>query len=177
MSHSIQLISPTIELEETYTELVNEFQESGEEMAPWVLALKADSFAKLIAMFDGFSQGIGIQPGWVEHSTFWLIDSERRLLGVSNLRHRLNEQLQRKGGHIGYGVRPSQRHQGFATQLLALTLQEAKKLSIDRALLTCDEDNLASAAVIEKNGGFLDSKQTDDNGRVIRRYWINIKTS
>ncbi|HMB08301.1 MAG TPA: GNAT family N-acetyltransferase, partial [Isosphaeraceae bacterium] len=75
--------------------------------------------------------------------------------GVSNLRHALTDKLRREGGHVGYGVRPSRRGQGLATAMLALTLEKARALGIDRVLITCGKENVSSAKVIRKNGGRL----------------------
>jgi len=174
MSLEVQLITPAKDFADTYREFVADFQAHQEPLVPWVLEWHADPFSDLLGRYADTLQETNLELGFVPHSTFWLIDSEQRLLGVSNLRHRLNERLQRVGGHIGFGIRPSERNRGFATRLLALTLERAKCLSIDRALLTCDEMNLASARVIEKNGGVLDAPYTDENGRVTRRYWIEI---
>ena len=94
--------------------------------------------------------------------------------GVAHLRHRLNESLLTYGGHVGYGVRPTQRGQGYATLLLGLVLARAKGMGIHRALVTCDKKNLASARVIVKNGGVLDSEVPREEG-TIQRYWITIE--
>ena len=174
MHDEAQLVRPTADLSDTYREFVKEFRDREEPLIPWVLGFEADSFEQLVSQLNEFSRGVGLlRPGQVEHSTFWLVDSRRVLLGVSNIRHRLTPKLERKGGHIGFGVRPSQRRKGHATRLLALTLREASALGIHRALLTCDKDNLASAAVIAKNGGVLDSED-DVGGRIIQRYWIDV---
>lgn len=169
-----QLTSPSVDLAETYREFLADLRRHGEKPVPFVLGLKAPSFAELVRRLEGYSQGIAINAGFVPHSTFWLVDGDRKLVGVSNLRHELTPSLMREGGHIGFGVRPSERGQGYATRLLALTLLEAKKRGIDRALLTCDRDNVASAKVIEKNGGLFDSELTSDDGRCTKRFWIDV---
>ena len=98
-----------------------------------------------------------------------------RVLGTSRLRHHLNERLRLMGGHIGYGIRPSEQRKGYGTQILALTLVEARKLGIKRVLVTCDVDNIASVRVIEKNGGFLAERVTPANyDREIALYWIEL---
>jgi len=85
----------------------------------------------------------------------------------------LNEQLLVVGGHIGYGIRPSERRKGNATKILSLALDKARELGIERALLTCDKDNIGSAQTIINNGGQLDSEDVV-NDTEIQRYWINI---
>lgn len=75
------------------------------------------------------------------------------------------------GGHIGYGIRPSERRKGYATVLLNLALIKARELGIQRALVTCDRDNIGSAKTIMNNGGVLDSEDEVD-GTIIQRYWV-----
>ncbi len=70
------------------------------------------------------------------------------------------------GGHIGHDIRPSARRRGHATAMLAAALPVARSLGINPALLTCDENNIASRRVIEANGGVLE----DVRGGQLR-YW------
>nr|WP_319464069.1 GNAT family N-acetyltransferase [Micromonospora sp. RTP1Z1] len=78
---------------------------------------------------------------------------------------------QEYGGHIGYGVRPSARRRGVATFALGVALSEAARRGIDPVLVTCDDDNTASARIIERHGGVLEDVRDTELGR-IRRYWI-----
>lgn len=104
--------------------------------------------------------------GWVPCSTWWWLEGAT-FLGRLSLRHRLNESLLDVGGHIGYDVRPSARRRGHATAMLRAALPRAKAMGIERALLTCDVDNVRSIGVIEACGG-----QLEDVRRGKRRYWI-----
>ena len=111
----------------------------------------------------------------VPDSVFFLLDEERdRLLGAVNIRHRLNDALLREGGHIGDGIRPSERRKGYATEMIRLALLECRKLGIDRVLMTCDKDNIGSAKSIVKNGGVLENEFVDSAGKVVQRYWITL---
>ncbi len=90
------------------------------------------------------------------------------------------EKCERFGGHIGYFIRPSTWNQGYGNVQLALLLKEASKLSIDRALVTCDEDNVGSYLVMEKNGGiYRDTIENNIDGKVRRtkRYWFDTATN
>lgn len=111
----------------------------------------------------------------VPDSVFFLLDDERnRLLGAVNIRHELNDYLLREGGHIGDGIRPSERRKGYATALVGLALEECRKLGIGRVLMTCDKDNIGSAKSIVKNGGVLENEITDKDGTLVQRYWITL---
>ena len=104
--------------------------------------------------------------GFVPSTTLWWV-SEDEYLGRIAIRHRLTPQLRDYGGHIGYDIRPSARRRGHATAMLAAALPAANALGIDPALVTCDEDNLASRKVIEAHGGTL-----EDQRGVKLRFWL-----
>lgn len=113
------------------------------------------------------------KDGRVPTSVFFLLDEERnRLLGAVDIRHYLNEFLLREGGHIGDGIRPSERRKGYGTEILRLALIECRKLGIERVLVTCYKDNVGSAKAIQKNGGVLENEYVNEDGKVDQRYWI-----
>ena len=113
--------------------------------------------------------------GWVPDSVFFLLDDERnRLLGAVNIRHYLTDALLKDGGHIGDGIRPSERRKGYATKMIHLALEECRKLGIDRVLMICNKDNIGSARSIICNGGVLENEITDPDGSVLQRYWIQL---
>lgn len=114
------------------------------------------------------SKGIGLEPAWVPQTKFWLIINGRPV-GIGKLRHYLNENLRKRGGHIGYCIHPSERNKGLGIVLLSEMLKKARELSIPRALVTCDEINVASRRVIESNGGKLDRISNEEC-----YYWIKL---
>ena len=95
------------------------------------------------------------------------------MLGAIDIRHYLNENLLHYGGNIGYGIRPSERQKGYATQMLALALEECKKIGMLKALITCFKSNVASANTIIKNGGVLEN-EVIEYGEIKQRYWIQL---
>jgi len=95
------------------------------------------------------------------------------VVGRLSVRHTLNDFLAREGGHLGFAVRPQHRRHGYATEILRQGLIVARSLGVDRALVTCDEDNIGSTTVIERCGGVFDSIRVTDAGKPIRRYWID----
>ncbi len=114
--------------------------------------------------------------GKVPDSVFFLLDNEKnKLLGAVNIRHYLNEFLLKEGGHIGLGIRPSERRKGYATKMIALALIECKKLGINKVLITCDKSNIGSAKSILKNGGILENEFVNSDGEIEQRYWINLE--
>ncbi len=102
------------------------------------------------------------------------MDLDRNIfVGAINIRHTLNQSLLNTGGHIGDGVRPSERRKGYATNMIKLGLEECRKLGIERVLITCDKSNIGSAKSIINNGGVLENEVIED-GVVEQRYWITL---
>jgi predicted acetyltransferase len=110
--------------------------------------------------------------GRVHCTTRWIVE-DGRVLGSISMRHELNDFLRRVGGHIGYGIRPSERRRGLASWALAQMLDQARRIGIDRVLLTCVDSNLGSRAVIEGAGGVLESVGGTELG-LTRRYWVDL---
>jgi predicted acetyltransferase len=107
-------------------------------------------------------------------STFLVADVDGQFVGRVTIRHRLNEFLRVEGGHIGYNVLPGFRRRGHATEILRQALIVARSMGIDRVLVTTDDDNVGSIAVIESNGGKLDSVRPATGTMPAHRlYWID----
>lgn len=112
------------------------------------------------------------QEGLVPDSTFFCFDGKRNLMvGAMNIRHDLNDYLLKYGGHIGDGIRPSERRKGYATEMIRLALEECRKLGLTRVLMTCDKNNIGSAKSIIRNGGILENEVLEE-GSIKQRYWI-----
>ncbi len=107
-------------------------------------------------------------------SLHWLV-VDATFVGELSFRHVLNDYLRLSGGHMGYGIRPSLRGRGFGKRLLALGKEAAARRGLTRLLITCHDDNIASARVIEANGGVLEDIVDDIfGGGPLRRYWIEL---
>lgn len=120
-------------------------------------------------------QGRDVPDGWVPF-TLLVGEADGGLVGSVSVRHRLNERLATVGGHIGYAVRPAFRRRGFATEMLRQSLVVAREVGLTRALLTCDDDNAASAAVIERCGGVLRRVLPASTEHPAKRhYWIDLE--
>ncbi|MEH7112980.1 GNAT family N-acetyltransferase [Neobacillus niacini] len=173
-SQHLSLTKPTVDLKEEYLSFYEEWLESQESMVPWVIKKDPANFAAMVQFLNDSEQGINLPKGWVPDSTFWLINQDKRILGVVKIRHQLTEFLLNSGGHIGYGIRPSERRKGYATKLLSLSLEKAKELGIKKALVVCDEDNTGSFKTIINNGGIPDSDFIEADGNIIKRFWIDL---
>jgi predicted acetyltransferase len=175
MGNRLRLTKPSMDLEDEYLSFYKEWIDTGEDMYPWVIEKDPSNFMEMVQFLTDNENGKNLPNGWVPDSTYWLINEDKRILGVVNIRHQLSVYLLSCGGHIGYGIRPSERRKGFATELLALSLQKAKELSISKALIICDQTNMGSVRTIIKNGGIPDTDFIEDDGSVMKRFWIEIK--
>ena len=128
--------------------------------------------------FDNYLENLEIREetdGRVPDSTFFCLDLDKNIfVGAVNIRHYLNESLLFTGGHIGDGIRPSQRRKGYATAMIRLALEECRALGIPRVLMTCDKDNIGSAKSIIRNGGILENEVINEDGVPEQRYWIDL---
>lgn len=170
--NNLKLVKPTIDLKEEYISFYRDWKIAGEEMVPWVIEKDPTDFHVMLSFLSNQENGIDLPEGWVPDSTFWLVNECNQVLGAVNIRHRLSPFLSQAGGHIGYGIAPSERGKGYATSLLKLALVEAGKLGIDEVLVVCDEENIASERTILRNGGARDEDFVEENGHVIKRFWI-----
>lgn len=101
--------------------------------------------------------------------------SDQKIVGIIQIRHKLNEHLLLYGGHIGDSIRPSERRKGYATEMIRLALNERKNLGIFKVLMVCYVDNIGSEKSIINNGGVLENIVEDEDGNKIKRFWIDLK--
>ena len=115
-----------------------------------------------------------VPKGLVPSSTYLAVrEKDNYIVGMIDIRHYLNEYLTQVGGHIGYGVRKTERNKGYAKQMLKLALEKCKELKIKRVLITCDEDNIASEKVIlSANAKLEDIRNIDGENK--KRFWIDL---
>lgn len=155
--------------------MIEEWSRTEEKMVPFILRYDYSDFEQFLKEMEKLKQGIDLQPNIVSSSSYWFVTEQGEVIGAASIRHELNESLKQIGGHIGYGIRPSHRRKGNATELLRQALEIAREMDLKRVLLTCDKDNIGSAKTIINNGGLLDSEDIVD-GVEIQRYWINIES-
>lgn len=134
----------------------------------YAYGLSRPEFAKWVEQEVDASQGKNLKPGYVPATTFVLyIDGTP--VGVSNIRHYLNENLKTNGGHIGTHILPEYRGHGYGNIIKYAALKKAKEMQINPVLVFNHDDNIPAWRTSEKFGGKLDSINTVD-GIKIRKY-------
>jgi predicted acetyltransferase len=165
------LIAPTARLHTAWLEAHAEWgpglHEDGFGLLPSDEVDSPAGFAAFVARLTDESD-----PAKAGRCTYrWIVEGDRVLGGIA-LRHELTDHVLRIG-HVGYGIRPSARRRGLATWALGRILDEARALGLDRVLIICEADNVASAKTIERHGGILEDIQDTEHGPV-RRYGIDL---
>jgi predicted acetyltransferase len=174
MDSVVYLTRPTMELKDEYLSFYQEWKESGEKMVPWSISKDPTDFPEMIQFLFDCEEGKNIPANRVPSTIFWLVNENKKVIGAVNIRHRVTEELFNCGGHTGYGIRPSERRKGYATKLLDLSLEKAKEIGIQKALVVCDKSNIGSEKTILNNGGVPDVDYIEEDGNIIKRYWIDL---
>ncbi|AKT50118.1 GNAT family N-acetyltransferase [Arsenicicoccus sp. oral taxon 190] len=180
-----QLVAPTTRLHRSWLASLAEWgvdehgervHQHGASLRPEDDAVDAAGFAAWVQRLRREADPAAERPrGHVPATNLWVTEGSD-YLGAISLRHALSPALVEVGGHVGYGIRPSARGRGLATWALGQVLPRARGLGLERVLLTCDDTNPASAAVIERNGGVLEDVREHAPGARVRRYWITVST-
>lgn len=171
----LTLVEPSLTYKKPCLEAVREFHAAGE------YTVSAEqlgaTFEDLIARLTVAKDPANAPPGELPYEDLWLMEGDE-WIGKLTLRTTINAKYLHAGGHIGYEIRPSKRRQGYGTALLRMGLELARERGLDRVLLTCDETNLGSRKVIEKNGGQLENAVAVEGQSVLKlRYWIDLNRS
>ena len=166
---NLRLVKALEEYRSQISDMMEEWKSSGEKIVPYsIRRLDYEDFENYCNNLEIKDDSSGLVPD----STFFCLDEDRNIIvGAVNIRHYLNESLLLNGGHIGDGVRPSERRKGIATKMIALALEECRKLGIEKVLMVCDKDNIGSAKSIINNGGILEN-EVEVDGVIEQRYWI-----
>jgi len=162
--------------EENYIDYISEWELQKEKVIPSASRRDGHSFSEMMNKWKEDETDIPISKGFVPATLYFLTDNNGRILGGIHFRHYLNERLYQNGGHIGYGVRKSERRKGYAQEMLKLLIEKIKELDseIDKVMITCDNDNVGSAKTIEGCNGIMQDKVVFEN-ELTRRYWITIR--
>lgn len=172
MFNKIELVVPSVEYFSSYVEAIKEYEQNNVQSYGFSNPNQCDIFDK----FQRYRTGNNIPENRVPSNYFWLIENGE-FIGEVSIRYKLTDELLRCGGHIGCGVRYSKWNKGYGTELLHQALLKAKSMNLHDVLITCNDDNIGSSKIIEKNGGLLENKlknMVDGKQILIRRYWVHI---
>lgn len=169
----MELIIPTEKYYQSYVDAINEYKNNNVDTYDFLDVSQYDIFERI----EDFRLGRNLPENYVKGTYLWLVHDDE-FIGEVSIRHSITDALLRFGGNIGYGVRYSKWNKGLGTIMLSKALIYAKEvIGLKKVLITCNDNNIASARVIEKSGGILQDKiinVIDNVERITRRYWIDI---
>ena len=170
----MKLIEPTAEYCRQIQAYRKEFLECGDSMDGTSGLEQFDDPEDWINYLNRHKNPQTIPLGRVPSTQFiFLREEDNKIVGMTDIRHLLNEYLEKFGGHIGYSVAPSERRRGYASQMLKAALIKCKELGIDKVLITCIDNNEGSRKTILANGGLYESTVYDPDEKVsLERYWV-----
>ncbi len=173
---SIKLILPTEEYLDQVWAYRQECREADSSMDGCGPLGRADTPEQWLADVRAYLDPATVPEGKVQATQFLSVrESDGRLVGMIQVRHRLNEYLEQFGGHIGYSIRPGERRKGCAREQLRLALAFCKEtLNLDRVLITCKTTNEGSRRTILSAGGVYENTAHEPDRNVdLERYWIS----
>lgn len=131
---------------------------------------EGEPFSAYVERLRRWSRGLDLPANLVPTALLVAVVGED-LVGRASVRFSTEGEVLTRVGHIGYAVRPGFRRRGHAREMLRQALVLARSHGVEQVLVTCDEDNLASARVIASGGGIEGGAFADHRG-VKRRFWI-----
>ncbi len=137
---------------------------------------KFDRYADWLQLIRGNHRPETVFPGWVPADTLLAIrEADGKLIGIIDIRRELNDFLRNYGGHIGYGVRPTERRRGYAIEMLRLGLDHARRLELGIVWIACNRANVASRRTIIRNGGRLLREFPAPTGEAVQMFTIDLQ--
>lgn len=162
---------PTLEDRGAFLDMLDEWDEYGDFISPTVLDLGNDSYEEWLEKRkkDDVTEDVEIK---VPQSIYFVYDEKDNIVGATAVRHAIGESNRLVGGHIAYGVRPTERNQGYAKEILKFAIQKLNEMGVDEILVTCPADNIASEKTILANGGEFERIIETKDQELFKRFWI-----
>ncbi len=170
------LKKPDLSDRDEFIDMMNEWEMTDESIVPSIMCWYSPHFETFLSILKQYENAETTPAQLAPASLYILTDETGRIYGGFHIRHYLTTELRLFGGHIGYGIRPSERNKGLGKLQLALGLDVARQMGFEKVMVSCDAKNKASDAVIKSCGGELEFEGVSElhpNVR-LKRYWITL---
>jgi predicted acetyltransferase len=173
---SVDVLKPSASLRAPFLAMLDDYDAHDPEHGEFYADARLDFDTYVRSLLDE-ERGVDLPEGYVPCSHRWLLDAAGDVVGIARVRHNIDTPfLAEEAGHIGYDVPPAHRGQRYGIVTLRAALAEAQRLGLERVLLCCDADNLASWRTIEACGGVLEREFRSQHFEcLVRRYWIETR--
>ena len=170
------LIRPTSEYATQIVEYRQEFLDEGGSMDGCGPLRRIDDPHEYLKLCKDYESEEDVPAHLVPATQFIFVrKSDNRLVGMLQVRHKFNDYLEKHAGHIGYSVRPSERRNGYAKEMLKIALPFCREIGLDKVLISCIDGNIGSEKTILANGGVYESTVHEPNDNVdLKRFWITL---
>jgi len=172
------LEKPTLERKEDALAYINELLNNNSDTdGTNKLKYHIDKYEEWIVKIENDEKIIPSEESVPSKTYFLIRERDNKIVGMTNIRLKLNEMLKDLGGHIGYSILPSERGKGYNKIQLYLALLECEKNNLDVIMLDCLKKNEASWKTIIALGGYLvkeELKKYHDENAIIQDYNINV---
>jgi len=171
---NIKLVTPSIEHKEEALEFRKEFFDNGEKVINGSEMLDhIESYEEWLDSVTANANVDTVNPNWVLTDTFFAVDEDGKIVGIIDFRHELKGFLI-DFGHSGYSVRPTQRCKGYATEMLSILIEHARKAGLSSLQLSVERSNTPSVKTIVRNGGLV-QRSFEFEGEPADIYMVQLK--
>ena len=171
---NIRLVRPNMTLKTQYEEMMDEWLAYGGRLNPGALQNNGSSFETWLQWMDDDAHENTCPPESTPQTMYFAVRDDNKLVGAVTVRHKLNEQTNNSsgGGHVGFGVRPTERRKGYAKEILRLALKELAERGIKDVMINCASDNISSEKTILACGATFQDEVMNDKDERAKRFWI-----
>ena len=176
----LKLVNPSKKYLKSFLKVIDEYKKDENHFGrggidPLIRAIDENTVDKNMKKLSDGEKGKNLKPGHVPGTRFWLLD-DNEFIGSFDIRHRLTPNLEQCGGHIAANISPKHRGKYSSFIGIKMCLEEAKKLGLDKVLMTCDVKNIASykaiMGLLKLYGGEQISDSCGDTYHQ-HRVWVN----
>ncbi|HOZ44698.1 MAG TPA: GNAT family N-acetyltransferase [Candidatus Dojkabacteria bacterium] len=165
---------PTYAREKDAKEYIDELRSSNSQFNGCDDLEKFEDYREWVDRVIDWNKGVNLPNDYAQAITYFVVRAkDNKIIGMVNIRYGVTKENIKKGvGHIGSGVRPTERKKGYGTEILRICLEECKKYNLPEIHLNVREENISAIRTIEKNKGKLNGEIEMDNGEILLNYII-----